>query len=63
MKISYGITVCKELTEIQRLVSFLLENKRLEDDIVITYDSKNGSKDSVPLVLTFNLLFNSSVKY
>ena len=45
MKISYGITVCKELTEIQRLVSFLLENKRLEDDIVITYDSKNGSKE------------------
>jgi glycosyltransferase involved in cell wall biosynthesis len=45
LKISYGITVCKELTEIQRLVSFLLENKRLEDDIVITYDSKNGSKE------------------
>ena len=44
MKISYGITVCKEDVEIQRLVTFLLENKRDEDEIVITYDSNNGSK-------------------
>jgi|TARA_R110001592_G_scaffold111417_4_gene308572 hypothetical protein len=42
--ISYGITVCKEDVEIQRLVTFLLENKRDEDEIVITYDSNNGSK-------------------
>lgn len=44
MKISYGITVCNELTEIQRLVTFLLKHKELQDDIVITYDSKNGSE-------------------
>ena len=44
MKVSYGITVCNEEAEIQRLVSFLIENKRNEDEIVITYDSKNGSK-------------------
>ena len=44
MKISYGITVCNEDVEIQRLVTFLLENKRDEDEIVITYDSNNGSK-------------------
>ena len=44
MKLSYGITVCKEDVEIQRLVTFLLENKRDEDEIVITYDSNNGSK-------------------
>ena len=41
MKLSYGITVCKEDVEIQRLVTFLLEHKRVEDEIVITYDSKN----------------------
>ena len=34
MKISYGITVCDELTEIQELISFLLEHKRDEDEIV-----------------------------
>lgn len=43
MKISYAVTVCNEIDEIQRLVKFLLENKRIEDDIVITFDSKNGS--------------------
>ena len=44
MKISYAITVCNEATEIQTLVSFLLDNKRLEDEIVILFDSKNGTK-------------------
>jgi hypothetical protein len=44
MKISYAITVCNEIVEIQRLVSFLLEYKRFEDEIVILYDSKGGTK-------------------
>jgi len=44
MKISYAITVCNEATEIQTLVTFLLDNKRLDDEIVILFDSKNGSK-------------------
>jgi hypothetical protein len=42
MKISYAITVCDESVEIQRLVSFLLKFKRVEDEIVILFDeSKN----------------------
>ena len=45
MKISYAITVCSEFVEIQRLVNFLLKNKRREDEIVILYDSKNGDKE------------------
>jgi hypothetical protein len=44
MKISYAITVCNELVEIQRLLPFLIENKRKQDEIVIFYDSNNGSK-------------------
>jgi hypothetical protein len=44
MKISYAITVVNELTEIQRLLSHLLTHKREEDEIVVLYDSKNGSK-------------------
>jgi len=44
MKISYAITVCNELVEIQRLLPFLIENKRKQDEIVIFYDSSNGSK-------------------
>ena len=44
MQISYAITVCNEETELQKLVIFLLKHKELQDEIVITYDSKNGSK-------------------
>ena len=45
MVLSYAITVCNEHVEIQKLVTFLLDNKRTQDEIVITFDSKNGSKD------------------
>jgi len=42
MKISYAVTVCNEFDEIQKLILFLLENKRVEDEIVILYDINNG---------------------
>lgn len=38
MKISYAITVCNEFIEIQRLLTFLLKNKRSQDEIVIQMD-------------------------
>lgn len=45
MKISYAITVCNEFVEIQRLVNFLRENKRQQDEIVILFDQKNGTEE------------------
>jgi len=45
MKISYAIPVCNEIDEIKRLLTFLIENKRDEDEIVIVYDSVNGTKE------------------
>lgn len=45
MKISYAIPVCNEFVEIQQLTTFLLKNKRSEDEIVVLYDSKNGDKE------------------
>jgi hypothetical protein len=42
MKISYAITVCNELKEIQQLVGFLLTHKRKQDEIVILMDH-NGT--------------------
>lgn len=42
MRISYAITVCNEFIEIQRLIDFLLKNKRPEDEIVVLYDINNG---------------------
>ena len=44
MKISYAITVMNEIVEIQHLVTYLLDVKRKEDEIVILYDKKNGSE-------------------
>jgi len=45
MKISYAITVCNEFLEIQRLVHFLLQHKRMQDNIVILYDEANGDPE------------------
>ena len=45
MKLSYAIPVCNEFVEIQRLITFLLENKRDEDEIVVLFDSNNGDKE------------------
>lgn len=41
MKISYAITVCNELQEIQTLLPILLSSKRQEDEIVVLVDSSN----------------------
>ena len=43
MKISYAICVKDEFVEVQKLVNFLRKNKRTQDEIVILYDSKNGT--------------------
>jgi hypothetical protein len=42
MKISYAISCCNEFVEIQRLINFLVKNKRDEDEIVVLFDSTNG---------------------
>ena len=45
MKISYAITVCNEFVEIQRLLHFLLKEKRPQDNIVLLYDETNGDPE------------------
>ena len=42
--ISYAITVCNEFVEIQKLISFLLKFKRDKDEIVVLFDTGNGSE-------------------
>ena len=42
MKISYAITVCNEINEIQSLINVLSKKKQPQDEITILYDSKNG---------------------
>lgn len=58
MKISYAITVCNELTEIKKLIPFIIEYKRPEDEIVILYDENNGDSRILDFLLPFNKLPN-----
>jgi hypothetical protein len=44
MKISYAITVCNELDEIKRLVPFLRQYKRPEDEICVLLDKPKASQ-------------------
>jgi hypothetical protein len=46
MKISYAITVCNEFVEIQRLIRFLLKNKRPQDEIVVLVDMTKNEPTS-----------------
>ena len=43
MKISYAITVCDEVMEVKRLLNFLLEKKREQDEIVVLLDKSKSS--------------------
>jgi len=56
MKISYAITVKDEEVEIQKLLGFLLEKKREEDEIVILFDSKNGTSKVREILNSYSLL-------
>ena len=55
MKISFAITVCNEIEEIKKLIPFLLEHKRIEDEIVILYDEKNGNSEILDFLLPYNI--------
>lgn len=55
MKISFAITVCNELEEIKRLVPFILKHKRIQDEIVVLYDHKNGDEEVINFLLPYNI--------
>lgn len=44
MKISYAVTVCNEEAELENLLYHLLKFKKPQDEIVILFDSKNGTR-------------------
>ena len=47
MKISYAITVCNEHKEIEKLLTFLFEHKRPEDQVVVQMDADNVTDEVV----------------
>ena len=48
--LSYAVTVCSEIVEIEKLITFLLKHKRPQDEVVILFDKKNGHEDIPDLV-------------
>ena len=50
MKISYAITVCDEFIEIQQLIPFLLQHKRVQDEICVLLDKPKASQELVDLL-------------
>ena len=61
MKISYAITVCNEFLEIQKLVPFLLENKRQQDEIVVLVDLSKNTPTSELLGYLHKLSSNNRI--
>jgi hypothetical protein len=47
MKVSYAVTVCNELEEIQKLIPFLIERKQPQDEIVVLVDTENGTAEVI----------------
>jgi len=47
MKISYAITVCNEHKEIEKLLTFLFEHKRTEDQVVVQMDADNVTAEVI----------------
>ena len=45
MNISYAITVCNEHKEIDKLLTFLFEHKRKEDEVVVQMDKDNATEE------------------
>jgi hypothetical protein len=61
MKISYAITVCNEFLEIQRLVNFLVANKRAQDEIVVLVDLSKNKPTSELLGYLHKLSYNDKI--
>ena len=52
MKISYAITVCNEHKEIEKLLSFLFEHKREQDQVIVQMDS-NATEEVINICERF----------
>ena len=59
MVISYAITVCNELDEIKRLVPFLRQYKRPEDEICVLLDKPK----LVRLKLLLSIFYSSQSEF
>ena len=57
MKFSFAIPVCNELSELQTLVSNILEHKQEQDEIIILFDADNGTQEVKDYLNNSNISF------
>ncbi len=53
MTISYAITVCNEHKEIDKLLTFLFEHKRPNDEVVVQMDKDNSTQEVINICKRF----------
>ena len=53
MKISYAITVCNEHKEVEKLLTFLFDHKRKQDEVVVQMDKDTVTKEVVSVCESF----------
>ena len=54
MKVSYAITVCNEINEIQKLLLFLFSKRDVNDEVVVVFDSRNGTDEVLNYLESIN---------
>ena len=52
MKTSFAINCYNEVEEMKQLIPLLLDNKQVQDEIVVLYDSKNGSQELLDYLIS-----------
>ncbi len=50
IKISYGITVCNEAEELDRLLKFLLSHKDPDDEVIVLSDKENTTQEVYKII-------------
>jgi len=63
MNISYAITVCNELEEINKLLQFLFQYKRKIDEVVVLFDKVNGTEEVRQLLVNYNLQYDFDFRW
>ena len=61
MKISYAVTVCNELQEIQRLLDFLFKHKRETDEIVVLLDITNTDDEMISTLRHYERYYDDHI--
>ena len=63
MNISYAITVCNELEEVDKLLQFLFQHKRKIDEVVVLFDKVNGTEEVRQLLVNYNLQYDFDFRW